>query len=190
MPPLWYPLLINFGHPTSPSSSFPQAILEILRLDHCSLLIVENFENYLLGSSFFSNVVDCGSVISLKMISSTGIFWTFIIRSVEQLCKKPILQNASRWNASRWNASLAFIIVVAYINSRNLIADVRDNAFMTSVQKGSGRVLEICCVFADSVVSKKRSLVHFCGWWRWRGWSKNESFFVNAINGWTLICLV
>ena len=33
-------------------------------------------------------------------------------------------------------------MVVAHINSRNLIEDLRDHAFMTSAQKGSGRGLE------------------------------------------------
>ena len=61
-----------------------------------------------------------------------------------------------------------FIIVVAHTDSRNLIEDIRDHAFMMSIQKRSGRGLEICCVFVDSIVSKWRSLVKFCGWWRWR----------------------
>ena len=45
-------------------------------------------------------------------------------------------------------------MVVAHINSRNLIEDLRDHAFMTSAQKGNGRGLETYCVFANSIILK------------------------------------
>ena len=30
-------------------------------------------------------------------------------------------------------------------------------------------VLKNCHVFADSVILNIRSIVHFCGWWKWEG---------------------
>ena len=52
-------------------------------------------------------------------------------------------------------------------------------------KKGVARgVLKNCQVFADSVILNIRSIVHFCGWWKWLG--GQGSFvghsFVDVIN--------
>ena len=81
------------------------------------------------------------------MISSAGIFRTFFITSVEQLFAKDLFFRTLLGGGF-------IIVVVAHINSRNLIEDLRDHAFMTSAQKGNGRGLETYCVFADSIILK------------------------------------
>ena len=46
----------------------------------------------------------------------------------------------------------------------------KKHAFMMSTQKGRGEgVLKNCHVFADFIILNIRSIVHFCGWWKWEG---------------------
>ena len=46
----------------------------------------------------------------------------------------------------------------------------KKHAFMMSTRKGGGEgVLKNCHVFADFIILNIRSIVHFCGWWKWEG---------------------
>ena len=44
------------------------------------------------------------------------------------------------------------------------------HTFMMFTQKWGGEwVLKNCHVFADFIILNIRSIVHFCGWWKWEG---------------------
>ena len=52
----------------------------------------------------------------------------------------------------------------------NLQKPEKKHTFMISTQKGVEKgVLKNCHVFADFIILNIRSIVHFCGWWKWEG---------------------
>ena len=53
---------------------------------------------------------------------------------------------------------------------------------MYTQKGGEEGFFEICQVFADSIILNNRSIVHFCGWWKWEG--HLLATFVVVINGW------
>ena len=46
----------------------------------------------------------------------------------------------------------------------------RKHTFRMSTKRGVRRgVLKNCHMFADSAILNIKSIVHFCGWWKWQG---------------------
>ena len=136
--------------------------------------MLANFEKYPWSCSIFSKDVDCEILSSLKMISSAGIFWTFIITSVGHLLAKDLFFGTLLGGG--------FIIVVAHINSRNLIEDIRSMHLWRPHRKGVGEVLKfVAClqillfqnrdllfIFADSGNEESAQKInHFCGCHKW-----------------------
>ena len=48
----------------------------------------------------------------------------------------------------------------------------KGNIYLLCIHKGRVRrgLLKIYHVFEDSIILSNRSIVHFCGWWKWEGY--------------------
>ena len=45
----------------------------------------------------------------------------------------------------------------------------KGNIELSTQRRGGEGVLKISHLFADFIILNNRSVVHFCGWWKWEG---------------------
>ena len=79
------------------------------------------------------------------------------------------------WQKISWLIFIKFKISFAFRHvTDQTLKNQKKNIHVWCLHKGAvGRVgrgiLKNCQVFVDSIILNIRSIIHFCGWWKWEG---------------------